>query len=65
MNPGNAIKIALIKKDMNQTELAQKLSISKNQISIWCNAKTIGSGPLERIAAALDMKPSELMALGE
>lgn len=65
MNIGMAIKIALVKKGMKQHELADKIGVSTVYISRICNKKNVGMNAVSKIAEALDMKVSDLVALGE
>lgn len=65
MNLGMAIKIALVKKGMKQSELAEKLGVTQVYVSRICNSKNVGMNVASNVATALDMKVSELVALGE
>ena len=65
MHLGNAVKIALVKKGRSQTDLAKSMGVTKVYVSRLCNQESIGISSLEKIADALGMKVSELVALGE
>ena len=65
MNLGKAIKIALASKGMKQKELAESLGVSHRYISKICNQSDVGMESMKKIASVLDMKVSELVALGE
>lgn len=65
MNTGKAVKVALAMREMNQNDLALKLNMSHSVLSRICSAKSASTSTLQKIATALDMKVSELMALGE
>jgi len=65
MNIGKSLKISLLKNNMEQSDLAQKLGIHQSNISRIANCKTITTETLERIAGAFNMKVSEFVAIGE
>jgi len=65
MNLGKAIKVALAKNDIRQNELAARLGVSDKYISRVCNQENVGMNTIRKIADELDMKVSELVALGE
>ena len=65
MNLGKAIKVALAKNDIRQNELAARLGVSDKYISRVCNHENVGMNTIRKIADELDMKVSELVALGE
>ena len=65
MNLGKAVKVALAMKSMKQRDLAEKMGKHHVYISRLCNQEFIGMEALQNIAEALDMKVSELVALGE
>lgn len=65
MNVGRSIKIALIKKGMQQADLAEKMGVSKPYISQLAGKDRVGMGTIALLAIALDMKISEFIALGE
>jgi transcriptional regulator with XRE-family HTH domain len=65
MNLGKSVKIALAMKGMKQMELAKMIGYSPRRLSRICNQDQFGMGNAQLIAEALDMKVSELVALGE
>ena len=65
MHFGQAIKIALIKKGKSQTWLAGELKVSRQAISNMVNSESGNTETINKIAKALDMKSSELIAYSE
>lgn len=65
MNLGKSIKVALAKAGMSQRQLADKMGLSTRFITKLANSKTANLSTVEKIGAALGMKVSELIALGE
>lgn len=65
MNVGKSLKIALVKKGMSQTELAKKMGVHDQWVSKLANSESAAQTTLVGLAAALDMKVSEFVALGE
>lgn len=65
MNIGKSLKISLLKNNMEQSDLAEKLGIHQSNISRIANCKTITTETLERLATAFNMKVSDFVAVGE
>lgn len=65
MNLLKAIRVALAMKEMNQKQLAERLGMYESAMSQLINRPSITTEKLTQIADALDMKVSELVALGE
>lgn len=65
MNIGKAVKKVLIDKDMSQTDLANKMGINRATISLLCSQEVCSGKMLRDVSEALEMKASELVALGE
>lgn len=65
MNIGKSLKMALLKNDMEQSDLAEKIGIHQSNISKISCGKTITTETLSRLAVAFDMKVSEFIAIGE
>lgn len=65
MNIGKSIKMVLLDRDMQQSELAEKLGISPQSMSQICSRDYCKKSTLDSICEALEMKPSELIAMGE
>ena len=65
MNLSKAIRVALAMKEMNQKQLAERLGMYESAMSQLINRQSITTEKLTQIADALDMKVSELVALGE
>lgn len=59
-----AVKIATFKKGTTITAIAEKMSINRKTLysAMGGNARI---GTIDKVAEALDMKTSELIALGE
>jgi len=66
MNLGISIKVACSKHGMERKELAERVGISKTNISMMANGR-IGCklATLELLAKEFDLKVSEFIALGE
>lgn len=65
MNIGKSLKIALLKNNMDQDDLAAKIGIHQSNISKISCGKTITTETLARVAAGFNMKVSEFIAEGE
>lgn len=65
MNIGKSLKMSLLKNDMEQSDLADKIGIHQSNISKISCGKTITTATLERLATAFNMKVSEFVAIGE
>lgn len=65
MNLRKSILIALAHKDENATWLAEQLNMSKQQISQIMGGSNVRSDTIDKVAGALGMPSSELIALGE
>jgi len=65
MNIGKSLKISLLKNNMEQSDLADKVGIHQSSISRISCGKIITTETLERIAKAFNMKVSEFIAVGE
>ena len=65
MDLKKAVRIAAIMKDTTQTEVGEKAGITSANMSTMMNRGTCSIPNLIKIAAALDMKVSELIKLGE
>lgn len=65
MNIKKGIRVALAQKGLTQGLLASKIGMTGPALSQMLNRKSITSEKLAQIAGALEMKASELVALGE
>ena len=65
MNVGKSLKMALAKRDMNQTQLAEKLKCTQVWINRLANSDSASMATVTQLSDALDMKVSEFVALGE
>ena len=65
MKIDKALKIALIKRNLQQKDIADSLIISPAFVSNLANGHSASARMIERIAKALDYKVSEFIALGE
>ena len=66
MNLAKSLKFALIAHDMTQAELAEKVGSKPAYISNLATGRSNLQGEmLKKIAAALDMKVSDFVKLGE
>ncbi len=65
MNIKKSVKIALINADKKQNWLAGEIGMTAPALSVMLSTNRPHSSAIERIAKAFEMKPSELIALGE
>lgn len=66
MNIPKSIRVALAMRGMTQGQLAEATKIHQSNISKMMNGKySVSDSHLQTIADAVDMKVSELIALGE
>ena len=65
VNVSKAIRVALAMKEMNQKQLAERLGMYESAVSQLVNKTSITTNKLKQVADALDMRVSELVALGE
>jgi plasmid maintenance system antidote protein VapI len=65
MNIGKSIKVALSKKGIKRYELAQMLGVTAPTVSVMIGRETCTGEMIKRLSEALQMKASELIALGE
>ena len=66
MNVSKSLRLAMVHKDVSQSELAGKTGLSRPTLSMIAKGKRSISGrSLELICEALDYKASEFIALGE
>ena len=66
MNLRKALKMGMASAEMNQEQLAKKVGYCPAMISLIMNDhRSVGLNKMEKIAEALGMKLSALIALGE
>lgn len=65
MNVGKSIKHALVKRGINQTQLAAQMKCTQVWINRLANSRSASMATVESLAEALDMKVSDFLALGE
>lgn len=65
MNLSKSLKIALVKADKSQAQLAEDLGIKRQVVNRWANSGNMTKETLEMLADYFGMKPSEFVALGE
>lgn len=65
MHIGKSVEIALIKKGMKKKDLAKALGVSAVTVSSLVNSHSCKGQMLEKLCDVLDMKASDLIALGE
>lgn len=65
VNVSRAIRVALAMKGMTQKQLAERLGMYESAMSQLINRASVTTDKLSQVAEALDMKISELVALGE
>jgi transcriptional regulator with XRE-family HTH domain len=65
MNVGKSLKVALAVKGMRQTELANKLGLTRQWISRLANSNSASMETVCMLAGAIGMQVSEFIALGE
>jgi DNA-binding Xre family transcriptional regulator len=65
INFGESLTNALYVRVIKQSDLAKTLGVSKHQVSVWKRRKRVRLSTIDKVAYALDMRPSEFIALGE
>ncbi len=65
MNLKKSIKVALARQDKNASWLANRLNITRQHMSQIINSSGVNSDTIDKVAKALDLASSELIALGE
>ena len=65
MNVSKSIRVALAMRELTQKQLAERLGMYESAVSQLVNRSSITTDKLKRVADALDMRVSELVALGE
>lgn len=61
-----ALRVALAQRDMTQGDLAKKLKVTEGAANHWVSGKRmLNLRTINKIAKALKLKSSELLALGE
>ena len=65
MNLKKSARIGLAYKGKTQQWLAEQIGMNPDALSQAFSRNTLNSRIIEKIAKALDLKPSELIALGE
>lgn len=65
MNVGISLKVCLAKREINQTELAQELGLSRAAVNRYAKKKTASTRSIERFAKHFGLSTSEFIKLGE
>ena len=65
MNVSKSIRVALAMRELTQKQLAERLGMYESAVSQLVNRSSITTDKLKQVANALDMRVSELVALGE
>jgi len=65
MDTGKAIRVAMAMRSIQQKDLAALIGVNDSTMSTMCRGKYASMRTMERIANALNMKVSALVALGE
>ena len=65
MNVSKSIRVALAMRELTQKQLAERLGMCESAVSQLVNRSSITTDKLKQVADALDMRVSELVALGE
>lgn len=65
MNVSKSIRVALAMRELTQKQLAERLGMYESAVSQLVNRSSITTDKLKQVADALDMRVSELVALGE
>lgn len=65
MNVGKSIKHALVKRGINQTQLAAQMKCTQVWINRLANSRSASMATIESLSAAFNMKVSDFLALGE
>ncbi len=63
INIGRCIRIAQVKKDMTGADLANRMNVSRQQISRWRKADDMKFSRVEEFAAAFQMPVIEFLSL--
>ena len=65
MNIKKSVRIGLAYKSQTQAWLADQIGMNPDALSHALTRNTLNSKLIEKAASALDLKPSEFIALGE
>lgn len=65
MNVGKSIKVALVKRGLNQTQLAVQMKCTQVWINRLANSRSASMATVESLAKAFELKVSDFLALGE
>lgn len=66
LDTSKALRVALAQRNMSRKELAERIGVTQNHMSrLAVGTVMIQGDTLNKIAAALQMKASEFLALGE
>lgn len=65
MNLGKSLKIALVKAEKTQAQLADDLGITRQIVNRWATSGNMTRETIELLANYFDLKTSEFVALGE
>ena len=65
VNVSKSIRVALAMRELTQKQLAERLGMYESAVSQLVNRSSITTDKLKQVADALDMRVSELVALGE
>lgn len=65
MNIKKSIKVAVAQRGITQNQLAEEMKVSPSTLSGMLSRNTVTAPTLNKMADALGMKVSELIALGE
>lgn len=65
MNYGKSLKVALAMRGVKRQDLAKELGVVPQQVSNWVTSGKISNDNLKRVCAALKMKVSYFIELGE
>lgn len=62
-NIGRCLKIGLTLRDMSQTDLAERLGVSRQTVNYWTKGQQMTAGNMLNICNVLGMEPSEFIKL--
>lgn len=65
MNTGKSLRICLVKADMNQSELAREMGLTRASINRYCRTKQWSMPSVERFANHFGLSVTDFIKLGE
>ena len=65
MNLSKSIEIGCAKRRIRKNQLAKAVGVTPMQVSVWIRRSAMTQSNMISVSAALNMKVSEFIALGE